>query len=101
MCSLAAYWQREERAAEDTPFLTPVLGGTEVGTGSGQCLLQAIQEERREHMGVAPCLEDAQEHSGSAIIKRWIMQLLNALAFDKREDTFLKLSLDLGKSHQG
>lgn len=52
-------------------------------------------------MGVAPCLEDAQEHGGSAIIKRWIMQLLNALAFDKGEDTFLQLSLDLGKSHQG
>lgn len=65
-----------------------------MGTGSGQCLLQVIQEERREHMGSALCLENAQEHGGSGI-----MQLLNALAFDKGEDTLLKLSLDLGKSH--
>lgn len=67
-----------------------------MGTGSGQCLLQVIQEERREHMGIVPCLEDAQEHSGSGI-----MQLLNALAFEKGEVTLLKLSLALGKSHQG
>lgn len=100
MCYLATPQQREERAAEDallgTLFLPPVPGGTEVGTGSGQCLLQVIQEERREHMGIAPCLEDAQDHSGSGI-----MQLLNALAIDKGEDTLLKLSLDLGKAHQG
>lgn len=93
--NLAAPQQREERAAEGvllgTPFLPPVPGGTEVGTGTGQCLLQVVQEERREHMGIAACLEDTQEHSGSGI-----MQLLNALPFDEGEDTLLNLSLDLG-----
>lgn len=100
MCDLAAPRQREDGAAEDavlgTPFLPPVLGGTEVGTSSGQCLLQAIQGERKEHVSIAPCLEDTQEHGGSGI-----MQLLNALAFVKGKDIFLELSLDLGKSHQG
>lgn len=47
-------------------------------------------------MGIAACLEDAQEHGSSGIT-----QLLNALVFDEGEDTLLKLSLDLGKSHQG
>lgn len=47
-------------------------------------------------MGIAACLEDAQEHGSSGIT-----QLLNALVFDEGEGTLLKLSLDLGKSHQG
>lgn len=67
-----------------------------MGTGTGQCLLRVVKGERREHMGITACLEDAQEHGSSGIT-----QLLNALVFDEGEDTLLKLSLDLGKSHQG
>lgn len=55
-----------------------------------------LREREESIMGIAACLEDAQEHGSSGIT-----QLLNALVFDEGEGTLLKLSLDLGKSHQG